>query len=83
VRVACFLREVGGKTKVSLRGKGEVDLQAIAATFGGGGHRNAAGFTMAVPLDEATRQVLAAVRAAVDIGGPRRAPQPPHARGPE
>jgi phosphoesterase RecJ-like protein len=64
VRVACLLRELAGKTKVSLRGKGEVDVQAIAARFGGGGHRNAAGFTMAAPLDEATRQVLTAVRAA-------------------
>ena len=65
VRVACFLREIQGKTKVSLRGKGDVDVQVIAARFGGGGHRNAAGFTMAAPLEEATRQVLTAVRAAV------------------
>jgi phosphoesterase RecJ-like protein len=47
-----------------LRGKGDVDVQVIAARFGGGGHPNAAGFTMAAPLDEATRQVLSAVRAA-------------------
>ncbi len=51
VRVACFLREIGGKTKVSLRGKGDVDVQVIAASFGGGGHRNAAGFTMAASLE--------------------------------
>ena len=75
VRVACFLREVGGKTKVSLRGKGDVDVQVIAARFGGGGHPNAAGFTMAAPIDEATRQVLAAVRTAVGgLGGSSRAP---------
>ncbi len=83
VRVACFLREVGGTVKVSLRGKGDVDVQAIAARFGGGGHVNAAGCTIAAPLDEATRQVLAAVHAAVDMGGPGRAPQAPHASGPE
>ena len=64
VRVACFLREIQGKTKVSLRGKGDVDVQVIAARFGGGGHKNAAGFTMATPLEEATRQVVTAVRAA-------------------
>jgi bifunctional oligoribonuclease and PAP phosphatase NrnA len=64
VRVACFLREVGGKVKVSLRGKGDVDVQAVAARFGGGGHRNAAGCTLAASLEEATRQVLDAVRAA-------------------
>jgi phosphoesterase RecJ-like protein len=71
VRVACFLREVGGTVKVSLRGKGDVDVQAVAARFGGGGHKNAAGFTMAAPLDAATREVLAAVRVAV-AGPPAR-----------
>ena len=66
VRVACVLREVGGKVKTSLRDKGDVDVQAIAARFGGGGHVNAAGCTIAAPLDQATRDVLAAVRAALD-----------------
>ena len=45
VRVACLLRERGGTVKVSLRGKGDVDVQQIAAQFGGGGHANAAGCT--------------------------------------
>lgn len=31
--------------KVSLRSKGLIDVAAIAAKFGGGGHRNAAGFS--------------------------------------
>ncbi len=66
VRVACFLREVGGTVKASLRGKGDVDVQAIAARFGGGGHVNAAGCTIAAPLDQATREILATVRAALD-----------------
>ncbi len=62
VRVACLLRERDGRVKVSLRGKGDVDVSAIAAKFGGGGHPNAAGFTMAGPLTAATDTVLAAVR---------------------
>ena len=70
-RVACFLREVGGKVKVSLRGKGDVDVQAVAARFGGGGHRNAAGCTLDGPLDDATRAVLTAVRAATSAPPPR------------
>ena len=65
VRVACLLRERDGTVKVSLRGKGEVDVQKIAAQFGGGGHVNAAGYTVAGPLTEATRVLLAAVRQAV------------------
>jgi phosphoesterase RecJ-like protein len=52
-----------------LRGKGDVDVQRIAAQFGGGGHVNAAGCTVAGPLPEATRVVLAAVRRAVDRKG--------------
>jgi bifunctional oligoribonuclease and PAP phosphatase NrnA len=66
VRVACLLRELDGTVKVSLRGKGDVDVQQIAAQFGGGGHVNAAGCTVPGPLPEATRVVLAAVRRAID-----------------
>ena len=69
VRVACLLRELDGTVKVSLRGKGDVDVQQIAAQFGGGGHVNAAGCTVTGPLPEATRRLLAAVRRAVDAKG--------------
>jgi bifunctional oligoribonuclease and PAP phosphatase NrnA len=69
VRVACLLRELNGTVKVSLRGKGDVDVQKIAAQFGGGGHVNAAGCTVPGPLPEATRLLLSAVRRAVDANG--------------
>ena len=36
----------GGDVKVSLRAAGRVDVAAIAAGYGGGGHPNAAGFRM-------------------------------------
>ncbi|MBI3636546.1 MAG: bifunctional oligoribonuclease/PAP phosphatase NrnA [Candidatus Rokubacteria bacterium] len=65
VRVACLLRERDGQVKVSLRGKGDVDVSRICARFGGGGHPNAAGCTLPGPLDRATHEVLAAVRAAL------------------
>jgi phosphoesterase RecJ-like protein len=66
VKVACLLRELsGGRVKVSLRAKGEVDVNKIAATFGGGGHANAAGCTISGPLDAVTRRVLDAVSAAL------------------
>ena len=66
VRVACFLREREGQVKVSLRGKGDIDVSAVAHRFGGGGHPNAAGFSVPGTLVTVTRDVLAAVRAAVD-----------------
>jgi phosphoesterase RecJ-like protein len=66
VKVGCLLRELGGgRVKVSLRAKGEVDVNRVAAQFGGGGHANAAGCTVRGTLDSVTDQVLDAVRAAV------------------
>jgi phosphoesterase RecJ-like protein len=70
VRVACFLRQLGDNVKVSLRGKGDVDVSRIAARFGGGGHPNAAGCTIPGALPEVTRVVLAAVRDGVDAAIP-------------
>jgi phosphoesterase RecJ-like protein len=59
VRVAVFLKEVGNDTvSVSLRGKGQCDLSAIAARFGGGGHRNASGFRIKGQSLEAVRDSL-------------------------
>ncbi len=58
VKVAAFLKESpGGFIKVSLRAKGECDVSRVAAEFGGGGHKNAAGYrlkdrTMAAIRDE-------------------------------
>lgn len=46
VEVTLFLRELGeGKIRGSLRTKERVDANALAALFGGGGHKRAAGFT--------------------------------------
>lgn len=38
----------GQQVKCSLRGKGLVDCSMIASIYGGGGHKNAAGFTVTV-----------------------------------
>lgn len=62
VKVAALLREMGsGSVKVSLRAKGEVNVGTIAAAFGGGGHANAAGCTIAGSLTEARDAVLRSV----------------------
>lgn len=66
VKVAVLLREVGGgRVKVSLRAKGEVNVGKIAAGFGGGGHANAAGCTIAGSLAEARQAMLGSVNAAL------------------
>lgn len=43
---ALFRVEPEGHIKVSFRSKGRVDVAALCARFGGGGHRNAAGATL-------------------------------------
>ena len=45
----------------SFRSKFEYDCSEIAATFGGGGHKNAAGFLIKKSLEEAIVDVKAAV----------------------
>ena len=60
-----FRETVDGGTKVSLRSNGDVDVNAIARQFGGGGHIKASGAVLALPLDKAREAVLAATRAAL------------------
>ncbi|MCB9473933.1 MAG: DHH family phosphoesterase [Candidatus Delongbacteria bacterium] len=47
-----FTETSASSCKVSLRSKGRYDVNALAAGFGGGGHRNAAGLTLALPVEE-------------------------------
>ena len=39
-----------GDVRVSMRSKYDVDVRAVASAYGGGGHKNAAGFTVAGPV---------------------------------
>ena len=53
VQVALFFREVSeGLFKVGFRSKGKVDVSAVSASFGGGGHHNAAGCNVRGSLAE-------------------------------
>ena len=60
VEVAVFLKEIGDETvSVSMRAKDTCNVAQVAALFGGGGHRNAAGFRMiATTLDEVRSRLL-------------------------
>lgn len=59
VRVAMTLREDNPKRcKVSLRSSGPDDVREIAASFGGGGHVNAAGAMLEMNLEKALVQCL-------------------------
>lgn len=66
IEAAVFLRELPeGRVRLSLRGKGKVDVAAIAGRLGGGGHENAAGCTLDGPLEHALAEILAELRPAV------------------
>lgn len=53
VRIALFLREEGDSVKASLRtNDNDVDVAALAAKWGGGGHKKAAGFSVKGHLKE-------------------------------
>ncbi|HUI83848.1 MAG TPA: bifunctional oligoribonuclease/PAP phosphatase NrnA [Candidatus Binatia bacterium] len=63
VEVALFFREQPeGNFRVSLRSKGLVNVAAVAAAFGGGGHECASGCAVAGPLSVATERLLAQLR---------------------
>lgn len=57
-RVAVLLREIQpGKTKVSLRSKGQRDVNLLARRYGGGGHRNAAGIVIPLGMEDTLVQL--------------------------
>ena len=60
VKVAAFIKEIkNGLIGVSLRSKGnDCDVARIATMFGGGGHRNAAGFKVQAKTIEEVREKL-------------------------
>ncbi len=67
VKLAVLLQEMenGRRTEaespryhVSLRSDGAVDVAEIAATFGGGGHKVAAGFNIDAPLEEIRAKII-------------------------
>jgi phosphoesterase RecJ-like protein len=59
--VSCVLKEVDGHVRVSLRSVGHVDVSTVAALFGGGGHRFAAGFTTTDPVARVVEKIVQAL----------------------
>ncbi len=76
VEVAALFRQLDHKKwKVSLRSKRRVDVAAVAAILGGGGHEHAAGCTIDCGLGEGREQVKKVVSEALArfrIGGKNR-----------
>ncbi len=61
VKVAVLIQELQNKNKqfhVSLRSNGTVNVAEIASSFGGGGHANAAGFSIESTLSDLKSQIF-------------------------
>lgn len=68
VEAAVFLRELPERSiRLSLRSKGKINVSAIAARLGGGGHQNAAGVTLDGPISRALEEVLIELRPGIAV----------------
>jgi phosphoesterase RecJ-like protein len=65
-----FKERRDGTVKVSLRAAPPTDVAAVAQQFGGGGHRQAAGCTIAGSIAQVEERVLTALRASLAKSSP-------------
>ena len=62
VEMAFLARETAdGSVKASLRARAPRKVDQLAASLGGGGHAQAAGCTLSLPLDEAVETIASAM----------------------
>ena len=57
-----------GEVRVSMRSKYDVDVRQVAGAFGGGGHKNAAGFTVTGSLEEVRPRIVELIVQAIAHG---------------
>lgn len=66
VDAVVFLRELPGRSvRVSLRSKSKLNVAAVAARLGGGGHKNASGCTLHGSLPSVLNTILAELHSAI------------------
>lgn len=69
-KAAVFMREMSDGWKLSFRSKDErLDVQAVAAQFGGGGHKMAAGAKVQGTAEQVESKVIAALKRAFSEAG--------------
>ena len=66
VQVVIMFRIETAGIRVSMRSKNNVDVRRIAVSYGGGGHRNAAGFSTDAAQPELESKLLTQVQKALD-----------------
>ena len=66
--VVFFKTTSTGELRVSMRSKYDVDVRRVASQFGGGGHKNAAGFTVPGTLRDVREGIIAKIIGAISEG---------------
>ena len=64
--VVFFKQDEGEQYRVSMRSKGDIDIGAVAKSFGGGGHKNAAGCTVSGAIDALQKTFVEKIEEAID-----------------
>jgi phosphoesterase RecJ-like protein len=81
-RLAVFFRDLGhNRVKISFRSSGNIDVNALARQFDGGGHAKASGALVHGSLKDVEARVLTAAREALAATPPDNAPPLAHASG--
>jgi bifunctional oligoribonuclease and PAP phosphatase NrnA len=66
--VVFFKSTSEGDVRVSMRSKYDVDVRRVASEYGGGGHKNASGFTVAGPLAQVRDGIVGRIVEAIETG---------------
>jgi len=67
IQAVVFFKQIEGEEyRVSMRSKGTVDIAAVAKTYGGGGHKNAAGCTITGAIDALQKVLVEQIEQAID-----------------
>jgi phosphoesterase RecJ-like protein len=66
--VVFFKATSGGEVRVSMRSKYDVDVRIVASSYGGGGHKNAAGFSVHGRLEDVRPKIIRKLVTAISEG---------------
>jgi phosphoesterase RecJ-like protein len=69
--VVFFKENAANDWRISMRSKGDVDINAVAKEFGGGGHKNASGCSAVGRLDDLKAIFRDKIIRQIDIAGAR------------
>jgi bifunctional oligoribonuclease and PAP phosphatase NrnA len=73
IQAVVFFKEHGPDDwRISMRSKGDVDINAIAKEYGGGGHRNASGCSATGPIAELKQTFRQKMTRAIEEAGSRQ-----------